>query len=87
MIGVVDIENKLTVVPTAKVTDQVIAPEIMNAVDRSDAVNVDAVDIKVKDGVATVSGELPNRAAYEAVLECAYNTFGVKDVKDRLNLM
>lgn len=86
VIGVIDIENKLTVVPTAKVTDQVIATEIMNAVDRSYAVNADEVDIKVKDGVVTISGELSNRAAYETALECAYNTVGVKDVKDRLNL-
>ncbi|MFW9812358.1 MAG: BON domain-containing protein [Candidatus Thorarchaeota archaeon] len=84
--GVIDIENKLTVVPTATVTDQVIATEVINAIDRSYAVNVDDVEVKVKDGIVTISGELPHRSAYEAALECAYNTFGVKNVEDRLNL-
>ncbi|MFW9962671.1 MAG: BON domain-containing protein [Candidatus Sifarchaeia archaeon] len=86
VLGVIDIDNKLSVVPTEAITDQVIATDIVNAIDRSYAVNADNVDVKVKDGVVTLSGRLPTRAAHEAALECAYNTFGVKDVKDRLNL-
>ena len=86
VMGVVDIENKLTVVPTETVTDQVIATSIMNAIDRSYAVNAEDVDVKVKDGIVTLSGKLPSRAACEAALECSYNTLGVRDVKDRLNI-
>ncbi|MFW9805195.1 MAG: BON domain-containing protein [Candidatus Thorarchaeota archaeon] len=86
VMGVTDIDNKLTVVPTETVTDQVIATEIMNAIDRSYIVNTKDVDVKVKDGIVTLSGGLSNRGAYEAALECAYNTFGVKDVKDRLHI-
>ncbi len=86
VMGVVDIENKLTVVPTETVTDQVIATSIMNAIDRSYAVNIDDVDVKVKDGIVTLSGKLSTRVACEAALECAYNTYGVKDVKDRLHI-
>ncbi|MFW9789190.1 MAG: BON domain-containing protein [Candidatus Thorarchaeota archaeon] len=86
VMGVVDIENKLTVVPTETVADQVIATSIMNAIDRSYAVNSDDVDVKTKDGIVTLSGKLSTRAACEAALECAYNTYGVKDVKDRLHI-
>lgn len=86
VMGVVDIENKLTVVPTETVADQVIATSIMNAIDRSYAVNVDDVDVKVKDGIVTLSGKLSTRAACETALECAYNTHGVRDVKDRLHI-
>lgn len=86
VMGVTDIENKLTVVPTETVTDQVIATEIMNAIDRSYIVDTNDVDVKVKDGIVTLSGNLSNRANCEAALECAYNTYGVKDVKDRLNI-
>ncbi len=86
VMGVVDIENMLTVVPTETVTDQVIATSIMNAIDRSYAVNVEDVDVKVKDGIVTLSGKLPTRASCEAALECAYNTQGVRDVKDRLHI-
>jgi len=67
-------------------TDQVIATSIMNAVDRSYAVNVEDLDVKVKDGIVTLSGKLPTHAACEAALECAYNTYGVRDVKDRLHI-
>jgi osmotically-inducible protein OsmY len=86
VIGVVDIENKLTVVPTEGITDQVIATDIINAIDRSYVVDADDVDVKVKNGVVTLSGKLPNRAACEAALESTYHTFGVKDVKDRLHV-
>ena len=86
VMGVVDIENMLTVVPTETVTDQVIATSIMNAIDRSYAVNVEDVDVKVKDGIVTLSGKLPTRAECEAALECAYNTRGVRNVKDRLHI-
>ncbi|MGD9395624.1 MAG: BON domain-containing protein [Candidatus Thorarchaeota archaeon] len=86
VIGVLDIENKLTVVPTETVTDQVIATDIINAIDKSYLVSADDVDVKVKDGIATISGKLETRAACDVALECAYNTLGVKDVKDRLHL-
>lgn len=86
VMGVVDIENKLTVVPTETITDQVIATSIMDAIDCSYTVNTEDVDVKVKDGVVTLSGKLPNRAACEAALEFAYNTNGVRDVKDRLHI-
>ena len=86
VIGVVDIDNKLTVVPTEDITDQVIATDIINAIDRSYLLNVDDVDVKVKDGVVTLSGNLTTRALCESALEFAYNTYGVKGVKDRLHL-
>ena len=86
VMGVVDIESKLTVVPTETVADQVVATQIMNAIDRNYAVKAEDVDVKVKDGIVTLSGKLPTRAACEAALECAYNTLGFKDVKDRLHL-
>ncbi|MCJ7817973.1 MAG: BON domain-containing protein, partial [Candidatus Thorarchaeota archaeon] len=86
VIGVVDIENKLTVVPTEDISDQIIATEIINAIDRNYVVKAGDVDVEVKDGIVTLSGKLSTRGACDAALECAYNTFGVRDVKDRLHL-
>ena len=86
VIGVVDIDNKLTVVPTENIEDQVIATDIINAIDRSKLLNTDDIDVKVKDGVVTLSGNLPTRGLCEVALEFAYNTFGVKEVKDRLHV-
>jgi osmotically-inducible protein OsmY len=86
VIGVVDIDNKLTVVPTENIEDQVIATDIINAIDRSNLLKTDDIDVKVKNGTVTLSGILPTRSLCEAALEFAYNTFGVKEVKDRLHV-
>ncbi|MCJ7818069.1 MAG: BON domain-containing protein [Candidatus Thorarchaeota archaeon] len=86
MIGVVDIDNKLAVVPTEDIEDQVIATHIINAIDRSNLVKTEDVDVKVKHGIVTLSGTLPTRLLCEAALEFAYNTIGVKEVKDRLHV-
>ena len=86
VIGVVDIDNKLTVVPTESINDQIIATDIINAIDRSYLLDTDDVDVKLKNGIVTLCGELPNRALCESALEFAYHTYGVKEVKDRLHL-
>ncbi|TFG32454.1 BON domain-containing protein [Candidatus Thorarchaeota archaeon] len=86
VIGVVDIDNKLTVVPTENIEDQVIATDIINAIDRSNLLKTEDIDVKVKNGIVTLSGNLPTRSLCESALEFAYNTFGVKEVKDRLHV-
>ncbi|MFW9844652.1 MAG: BON domain-containing protein, partial [Candidatus Thorarchaeota archaeon] len=58
----------------------------VNAIDRSYLLNTDDIDVKVKDGVVTLSGDLPTRALCDAALEFAYNTLGVRDVKNRLHI-
>jgi osmotically-inducible protein OsmY len=82
--GVVAITNRLAVVPSKAIVDDVIAEDIVRAIDRSYAVDVEDVDVRVKDGSVTLSGKLPNRVATEAAIEAACNTFGVKEVVDRL---
>jgi osmotically-inducible protein OsmY len=86
IIGVTDIDNKLAVVPTEEITDQVIATDIVNAIDRSYLLNAEDIDVKVKDGIVTLSGNLATRASCDSALEFAYNTHGVRDVKNRLHV-
>ncbi len=82
--GVISVDNKITVVPTEKVTDEVIAKDVIKAIDRSFSVDVNDVDVKVEDGIVTLSGVVPDRATHLVALACAENTFGVLDVEDRL---
>jgi osmotically-inducible protein OsmY len=82
--GVMDILNKITVVPTKSVVDTAIAEDVAKALERSYHVAADQVDIRVKDGVVTLSGFVPNRAMCEAALAAAQVTFGVKDIVDRM---
>jgi osmotically-inducible protein OsmY len=84
MVGVVRINNKLTVVPTKALVDDVIADDIVKAMDRNYSVDVNQVDIRVEDGIVTLSGKVSNRRAYDEAIEVASNTFGVVDVVDRL---
>ncbi len=82
--GVISFDNKITVVPTEKVTDEVIAKDVIKAIDRSFSVDVNDVDVKVEDGIVTLSGVVPDRATQLVALACAENTFGVLDVEDGL---
>lgn len=82
--GVTDITDRLAVVPTKAIVDDVIAEDIVNAIDRNYAVTVDEIDVRVQDGKVTLSGKVPNRMAIDAALDAACNTFGVKEVIDRL---
>jgi len=53
----------------------------------SDAqIDVNTVDIKVKDGIVTLSGTVPNQSACNAAQEVAANTMGVIELNNQLEL-
>lgn len=82
--GVISVNNKLTVVPTEKVTDEVIAKDVIKAIDRSFSVDVNNIDVKVENGIVTLSGVVPDRSTQLVARACAENTFGVLEVEDKL---
>jgi hyperosmotically inducible protein len=82
--GVIDIENRLAIVPTQKVMDETIAIQIVNALKRNSLVDTKLVDVGVSDGVVTLSGSVPNGAALHAARNAAYYTEGVIDIHDNL---
>ncbi|KUG19663.1 MAG: BON domain-containing protein [Methanomicrobiaceae archaeon] len=82
--GVCDIENKLAVAPTMSIMDRAIADDVRAANERNRNVNIGDVDITVTDGVVTLSGSVPNRAALRAAVNAAEFTRGVVDVVDEL---
>lgn len=84
--GVTGIHNALTVVPTKAIVDDVIADDIVGAISRSSIVDVNAIDIQVKNGEATISGAVSNRVEYEAVLDAVSNTFGVKNIVNNIHI-
>jgi len=86
LIGIKEITNTLTVVPTKAIVDDVIADDIVKEINRNYIVNVNDVDVRVSDGVVTMSGTLSNRVECETALDIASKTFGVKDVVDRLHI-
>lgn len=82
--GVLDIINKITIVPTENFIDKDIAQDIMDSISRNYKVNVDNVDVKVEDGNVTLSGTVDDWSAYRAAMDAAEFTAGVVDVEDNL---
>lgn len=60
VLGVLDVINKIKIVPTESHIDENIADDIIHALDRSYRIDVDDVNIKVRNGKVTVSGTIPN---------------------------
>jgi osmotically-inducible protein OsmY len=84
--GVIDVINELGVVPTEKLSDEVIARNIEAALERNFNVNVDNVTVKVSNGVVTLSGTVANWAAWRAAYNTAAYTSGVINVVDQLSI-
>ncbi|MGV9103489.1 MAG: BON domain-containing protein [Candidatus Thorarchaeota archaeon] len=82
--GVLNVVNELAVVPTEDVLDKAIAEDVVSALETKFTVNADDVDVKVEDGVVTLSGTLPSWTSYRAAMDAAENTLGVTDVVDQL---
>jgi osmotically-inducible protein OsmY len=83
--GVVDLENKLTIVPTGNRSDQDVALDIERALDRHDLVDSVAITVKVERGVVSLSGCVPSDTAKRAVLDAALHTPGVVDIEDGIS--
>jgi len=86
MTGVIDVLNKLKVVPTESVADEVIAEDIVNSLTRNLNVTVDSVNVEVENGIVNLSGTVTDWNAYDAVITTVKNTTGVVDYIDQLQI-
>ncbi len=84
--GVIDVVNKLAVVPTEDVLDKDIAKDVVNALTRNFNVDVDDVNVKVKDGKVTLTGTVPSWTAYTSAETSAFYTLGVTEVDNQLTI-
>ncbi len=82
--GVLGIENRLSVVPSGRLNDELISAEVIGALQRDSRVNEKEIDVKVNSGEVTLSGVVPEWVAYEAAGHSAYYTHGVVNVVNRL---
>jgi len=87
MMGVLSTINKLTVVPTENIIDESIAKAITASLDRNSNIDVDSINLKVEEGVVTLSGKVPNWAAYYDAVNSASHTVGVINVINNLNIV
>ena len=82
--GVVRVVNKIAVKKKKKVSDELIAQELIQAFERNQFVNADNINVFVRNGNVTLSGTVENRQAYEMVLKLASINAGVVNVDNRL---
>ncbi len=84
LMGVIDVINKLTVVPTKDFVDEKIADNIRKALDRSILSDADRVSVKVVNGEVTLKGQVSSFTAKRNIQNIAYYTPGVIQVHDEL---
>jgi osmotically-inducible protein OsmY len=86
VIGVMDVVNRILVVPTEQRRDTELAEQIAGALSRNSSVRLDAIDVQVSEGKVTLSGTVSSPEAREAAVETAQVMAGVTGVEDRLEV-
>jgi osmotically-inducible protein OsmY len=84
--GVQEIKNELAIVTTGRWEDKNIATEIESALDRNLNVDVNDVDVKVRKGNVTLTGEMPSWTSKNSAYDSAIFTTGVKEVHNNLTI-
>jgi len=82
LLGVIDIINKLTIIPTKTFSDQKIAEDILNSLERHYKIDIDDIDVKVERGRVSLTGKVTDWDSYQLLLNTAKNTKGVIDLKE-----
>jgi len=84
--GVFRVTNNVAVVPGKSVVDEGIAKDIVEALERSSAVDARSIGVKVENGLVTLTGTVPHWGAKTAAFFTALHTNGVIHVDDRLTV-
>ncbi|MHB9155532.1 MAG: BON domain-containing protein, partial [Endomicrobiales bacterium] len=82
--GVLDIRDKLSVVPGKNPADEAVAEEVVAALERNTGVDVDKINVSVENGVVTLSGTVTDYPARRAAEETARCTAGVTGINNNL---
>ena len=82
--GVVDIMNELAIVPTRKMDDQVLAETITESLERNNHVDASGVDVRVENGVATLSGSVTSLAGFNAIYDAVLYRPGIVDIVNNI---
>lgn len=86
ILGVKDVVNELAVVPTKDIADQVIAETIMDALDRNIFVDAESLEVTVRNGEVTLTGNVEEWNTFRTAYEIALYTPGVTNVINNLTL-
>jgi osmotically-inducible protein OsmY len=84
--GVMDLINKIAVVPTKDFRDEQIAEDIVQALGKDLTVDPDKIDVTVEDGVVTITGYVFSGPMMVSVLNTVKYTAGVRDIINLLEV-
>jgi osmotically-inducible protein OsmY len=84
--GVVEVRNNLAVVPNGTIADEVLAREITSAMARNILIDEDHVDVRVENGVVTLTGRVASWMEADACEEIVSTTPGAMEVRSRMNI-
>lgn len=82
--GVVDVTSKLAVVPTEKITDEILGERVMDRIDQNSIVDLDRVDVEVEDGTVRLIGTVSSWYIWNSIYDAVQYTAGVVDIEDNL---
>ncbi|MEJ2157502.1 MAG: BON domain-containing protein [Desulfobacteraceae bacterium] len=86
VIGVIDLKNELTVVPTEEVNDEAIAQDIMEELKGSTLIDQSQILVEVANGTVILSGTVNNYGAEKEAYEAAMQQNGVKRVTNNISV-
>lgn len=84
--GVLEVMNKLIVVPSKTDVDESIAEEIASAFERNAAIDRHRIDIQVEDGKVHLSGKAKDWIERHAAFFTAVYTKGVRDIENHIEI-
>lgn len=84
--GVLDLVNKIAVVPTNDIRDEQIAEDIVRTLGTDLTVDADKLDIAVEDGVVTIVGSVSSGPMMVSVLNTVKYMAGVRDIINLLEV-
>jgi osmotically-inducible protein OsmY len=84
IIGVFAVDNRLAVVPTRSTTDEEVGNDIVATLKNNLGRDADSLTVMVKDGIAALTGYVPDQLAFNAAQNLVSHVRGVVDVNNLL---
>ena len=87
IIGVIDIKNELSVVPSERISDEIIAREISKELEHAERIDPSQILIEVKHGTVILSGSLRSHTAEQEVYDAAIQQAGVTKIVNNIAIV
>jgi osmotically-inducible protein OsmY len=82
--GVIEILNRLLVIPSEALSDEVIGRNIISKFSNNSIIDINSIYIEVKNGMVTLSGIVKSRNAFEIAEDMVRYTDGVVKIENKL---